>query len=219
MSAPTVEAGDSKKHMRWTHFCRLLGFLGVAFFFVSAFTPLPNMLSRRIGSPSRVEPAEAIVVLGAGVWPGGVLSDNSMRRALQGILLQRKGLAPLLIFSGPPRDEGPAESEIRAKLAQDLGISPGVILTEVEARTTREEAVRSGMLLQERGLRRILLVTDAHHMVRARVLFEQAGFEVLPAPAVEFSDRTSSPEGRLRLMRRIVQELSAWLYYRVAGYL
>jgi uncharacterized SAM-binding protein YcdF (DUF218 family) len=172
-----------------------------------------------MGGPSALEPAEAIVVLGGGVTPDGVLSNSSMRRALHGILLHRKGLAPLLVFFGPVRGGGPAEAEVRAELARALGVTPGVVLAAAEAQTTREEALRGKALLQAKGVRRILLVTDGHHMRRARTLFEQAGFEVLAAPTHDLSSGVSRPEERLVLMRRIVQERLAQLYYGLAGYL
>lgn len=203
----------------WARFCRLLGFFGVAFFFISAFTPVPNILSHRLSPPSQLERADAIVVLGAGAWPDGVLSDSSMRRALHGMLLYRQGLAPLLVFLGPGSDEGPAEAEIRAQLARELGISPAAILTEAAVWTTRDEALRTGALLQARGLQKILLVTEAHHMKRARALFDQAGFKVLAAPVQEVSSDADSPEGRLQLMRRILQEFLAYAYNWAAGYL
>lgn len=205
--------------MSWGRICRLLGLAGVALFIASAFTPLPNLLSRWVATPSRLEPAEAIVVLGGGVQPDGVLSNGSLRRALLGIKLHRKGLASFLVFSGPAEDEGSVEAAVRAELARELGILPEVILTETKARTTRQEAVRVGALLRPRGVRRILLVTDSQHMARARGLFEGAGFEVFAAPADDLSDRVYWPEERLRLMRRILQELLAGLYYWMAGYL
>jgi uncharacterized SAM-binding protein YcdF (DUF218 family) len=219
MDGQAMEAPESKRRDGWGHFCRLLGLFGVALFFLSAFTPVPNIVSRWLSTPSQLTQAEAIVVLGAGAWPDGVLFDSSLRRALRGILLHRKGLAPLLVLLGPADDEGPAEAEIRAQLARELGISPEVILTQTDARTTREEAVRIAARLQARGVRKILLVTEAHHMARAKALFDRAGFEVLTAPAYEISSGVSRPEGRLRLARRILQELFARIYYRVAGYL
>lgn len=62
-------------------------------------------------------------------------------------------------------------------------------------------------------------MTDSQHMARARPLFERAGFEVLPAPVDEISDTAEAPESRLKLMRRVAEELLARLYYRLAGYL
>ncbi len=219
MDSPRIEPLQKRRRTGWTRICRLVGFAGVASFCVSAFTPLPNILSRWLGTPSRLEPAEAIVVLGSGVSADGKLRDSSLRRTVHGVLLYRRGLAPLLVFFGPPHEGGPAEGEIRAEIARELGISPGAIVTEADARTTREEAVRGRAILGKRGVRKILLVTDTHHMPRARTLFEQAGFEVLAAPAEGLSNRDFSPEGRLRLMRRILGEIVALLYYRIAGYL
>jgi uncharacterized SAM-binding protein YcdF (DUF218 family) len=212
-----MEASEHPRRMVWADLCTLLGGVGRALFLLSAFTPLPNLLSRSMGGPSPLEPAEAVVVLGGGVTPDGVLSNSSMRRALHGILLYRKGLAPLLVFFGPVRDGGPAEAEVRAELAQAMGVTPGVILAVADARTTREEALRGGALLQAKGVRRILLVTDAYHMRRARTAFEQAGFEVLAAPTHDPSSRVSRPEERLVLMRHIVEERLAQLYYGLAG--
>lgn len=218
MNDPSLEGRGDRSRVDWARIWRLLGCVGVVLFLITAFSPLPNLLSRWLGTPSRLEPAGAIVVLGAGVEPDGVLSDTSMRRAVAGMVLYRKGLAPILLFSGPSRAEGPPEAEVRAELAGALGISPEAVLTEGDAQTTREEAVKAGALLRERGVRRILLVTSTHHMARAQRLFEKGGFEVLAAPSDEVSSEASNPEGRLRLMRRMLQELLARVYYGVAGY-
>ncbi|MFQ5974460.1 MAG: YdcF family protein [Alphaproteobacteria bacterium] len=202
--------------MSWA---RLLGLIVVALFLVSAFTPLPNRLSRWVARPARVERAQAIVVLGASIWPDDVLTNPSLRRAVHGITLHRKGLAPLVVFLGPARGKGSPEAEVRAELARELGISPQVILTEAEVWTTRDEAVRTAALLQPRGVTHILLITNSQHMMRARRAFERVGFAVLPAPADAFSHAADAPEARLDLMRRVLAELLARLSYWVAGYI
>jgi len=199
--------------------CPVLGVLGVVLFFLCAFTPLPNLLSRHLGVPSRIEPAGAIVVLAASVDQTGELERESLRRTVRGIILQRTGLAPLLVLLGPARDGGPSEAEVRADLARRFGVQPEAILTEATAWTTRDEASRVRALLRPRGVRRILLVTNSQHMLRAEALFERAGFEVLPVTADDLSDTVDSPEGRLELTRIVVQEFLALVYYRVAGYL
>lgn len=205
--------------MNWDRLCGFLGGVGIVLFFLSAFTPLPNVLTQRLEVPSHVEPAGAIVVLGAGVSLDGMLSSDSLRRVIQGVLLQRKGLAPLLVLSGPAFKGGPTEAEVRAELAKQLGVPSEAILTEAHVWTTREEAIRIKALLESRGVRSILLVTDSQHLVRARVLFERAGLEVFPVAADDVSDLSDSPEGRLKLTRRAFQEIVARVYYRLAGYL
>ena len=198
---------------------RLVGLLGISLFFVCVFTPLPNFLIRALRIPSRIEHAEAIVVLGAGVEENGELSRESLRRSVRGIVLQREGLAPILVLLGPARGGGPAEAEIRADLARQLGVPSQAILAVAMLQTTREEASRVKALLQPRGVRRILLVTNSEHMTRAKAVFERAGFDVLPVSADDVSETASTPEGRLHLTRILLQEFVALAYYRVAGYL
>jgi uncharacterized SAM-binding protein YcdF (DUF218 family) len=197
---------------------RLLGFGAVLLFLAAGFTPLPNALNRWAHVPAQVEPAAAVVVLGAGLSAAGVLSEASLRRALYGIKLYHQGLAPLLAFSGPAYEFSPEESRIRADLAGLFGVPPAAIVTEAAARTTREEAARFAALLQPMGVRQILLVTSDEHMLRSRQLFERAGFTVLPAPVDDLS-HPRKPEARLRLMRRVTQEFLARAHYWVAGYL
>jgi len=202
------------------HYARILRVLGAASLaglLAVAFTPLPNVLGRALGSASRLERADAIVALGSSVLPSGRLSSTSLRRAVDGIRLYRQGYAPLLVFSGsPPRDGRPAEGAVRTRLALELGVPAEAIVT-VEAWTTRDEAARVAALLQARGVRRVLLVTESHHMVRARPLFERGGLEVLPAPT-DTPWLAPNPEARLLLAWQLAGELFARLYYWLAGY-
>jgi uncharacterized SAM-binding protein YcdF (DUF218 family) len=197
---------------------RALGLGAVVLFLLASFTPLPNALNRWAGVPARVEPAEAIVVLGAGLRGEGVLSDSSLRRALYGIKLYHQGFAPLLAFSGPGHGAGREEARVRADMARLFGVPATAIVTEVTARTTRQEAIRMAALLQPMGIHRILLVTSYEHMARSQRPFEKAGFTAQAAPVegLSYADR---PEPRLRLMQQVTQEFLARAYYRFAGYL
>ncbi|MBI2159753.1 MAG: YdcF family protein, partial [Candidatus Rokubacteria bacterium] len=121
------------------------------------------------------------------------------------------GLAPLIVFSGAAFEGRPAEAEVAARLARELGVPSERIMTETGARTTREEAARIARRLEPRAVRRVLLVTDSEHLTRALPLFERVGLEVLPAPADSVSSATDSPEERLKLLRRLSQELLARL--------
>ena len=197
---------------------RLAGAVGVGLVFAVILTPLPNVLTRALAEPARLAPAGAIVVLGGMVWPDGSLGSSSLRRAVQGIRLHRQGLAPLLVFLGESPAEGPTEPGVRASLARELGVVPEAILPVLGARTTREEAIRIAAALGPGGTRRILLVTDALHLGRARRTFERVGFEVLAAPVDELPSEADTPGERLWLARQVVKELLARLYYRLAGY-
>jgi len=197
---------------------RSIGIIAVTLFLLAAFTPLAVALVRWTAVRPRVQPAEAIVVLGASVSAEGVLSNASLRNAVYGIELFRRGLAPLLVFSGDAIPEGPVEAEIRAQLARELGVPPTSILTVVDAQTTRGEAAGVAALLLPRGARRILLVTDPLHLARALPVFEAAALEPLAAPVDPPFAAPRSPGGRLIAMRWVLQELLGRIYYRAVGY-
>ena len=202
---------------RFPRALRLIGAATLALFAAVAFTPLANALHGRLAARPQIGRADAIVVLGAGVSTTGTLSDSSLRRAVHGIELQRRALAPVLVMLGPsswPVGEAP----IRGTLARAMGVPQERIRLVTGGRTTREEAERTR---EELGpdVRRILLVTGAIHMTRARSLFERAGFTVLPAPVEDTSGGGISPEARLALALRMGEELLAQLYHRLAGYI
>jgi uncharacterized SAM-binding protein YcdF (DUF218 family) len=198
---------------------RGIGGATVALFLALAFTPLANRLHGVLVPPAAPpEPAAAIIVLGSGV-DNGVLTDSSLRRALDGVVLFRQGLAPLLVMLGPGSRGKPSEADVRVRLAQDLGVPAAALLADPRGRTTRDEARVSWEDLAPRGMRRILLVTGSEHMPRAAALFRRAGFEVVEVPIEERSSTDGRPQARLELARVLLRELIAGAYYRAAGYL
>lgn len=209
--------------MRATLSAGLLQILGggvLVTFLVVAFTPVLPALSYWAAPARPSGRAEAIVVLGAGgVAADGALTDTSLRGAIDAITLYGKGLAPLVVFSGWPEDGRSAEADARARLARQCGIPASAILTTSSARTTNEEAKEIHAVLASRGVRKVILLTRDQSMARAMVVFERAGFEVVPAPWSGILDFADRPEDRMGLARDMVKEFIARLYYRAAGYL
>jgi uncharacterized SAM-binding protein YcdF (DUF218 family) len=195
----------------------IVGALVLALLAVIAYTPVIGAITRRLDTVPAPGRADAIVVLGAGVSRDGVLSNPSLRRLVGGLVLYRRGLAPRLILMGPAHQRSPIEAEVRAALARDVGIPPSAIVVEGGGLTTWHEAVLAARRVHEVGGQRVLLVTSAQHMHRARRFFERAGLEVVPAPVIEISPAAQSPGGRLDLARAVVQEALARVYYRAAG--
>lgn len=138
--------------------------------------------------PQLAQQADAIVVLGAGRErgdPAWGASDQPSLLALERMrfaanLAKACGL-PLLASGGLHFGEPPSEAQLMAeRLQADFGIA--VTWQEGRSRTTWENAVYSAEVLQPLGKRRIVLVTQAWHMPRARWSFERAGFTVIAAP-------------------------------------
>ena len=134
------------------------------------------------------DPPGAIVVLGGGVRVNAAERPRhqtpnafTLERLAQGALLAHASGLPILVTGGrPPRAE---ESEART-MARVLETQFGVRARWIEERAadTAQNANESARLLKAAGIRRVVLVTQAYHMRRARPVFEAAGLSVLAAP-------------------------------------
>jgi uncharacterized SAM-binding protein YcdF (DUF218 family) len=131
--------------------------------------------------------AQAIVVLGGGreqndpAWGGDQPSLMALERVRYAARLAKASGLPVLTSGGLHYGEPPSEAALMAEvLARDYGVK--VHWQEGLSRTTWENATHSAEILQKAGIERVLLVTQAWHMPRARWSFEQVGFQVLSAP-------------------------------------
>ena len=140
--------------------------------------------------------AQAIVVLGGGVLPAerpGQLPNlqEAADRVSHAARLFHAGKAPLLVLSGGSNQAVSATSEAEAmrQVLLEWGVPAQAMVLESRSRSTRENALFTAALLQTRGMGRILLVTSALHMPRARALFEAQGLMVTPA-ATDYEARS-----------------------------
>ena len=62
------------------------------------------------------------------------------------------------------------------------GVPSSDIWSEEESSSTYENALYTARLLLPRGIRKVVLVTETYHMLRAELCFRKLGFEVAPAP-------------------------------------
>jgi uncharacterized SAM-binding protein YcdF (DUF218 family) len=110
-----------------------------------------------------------------------VLGGRTARIAYGAQLHFATGVPLLLVGKGSGDSGFDAESEkMEDILLRRYGIGPRWV--ETESRDTRENALFAWCLVGPMGVKRIALVTDPHHMPRARRRFAAAGFEVIPAP-------------------------------------
>lgn len=145
----------------------------------------PAVLMHELRSP---QPPQAIVVLSGGQQydqreqpDPAMLRGASMARTLLGGRLARQSGLPVLVSGGSVSVGHPPEARTMARmLSEDLNVRPRWI--ESGSHDTAENAARSAVVLREAGIQRIVLVTDATHMPRARRAFEEAGLAVLAAP-------------------------------------
>lgn len=160
--------------------------------FVQSLPPvaalLVGTLERRAGPLLRDRPAAgAIVVLGGGLdadapeYGGDTANERTLVRLRYGAALARQWHLPLLVSGGRPPHAKRSEADVMAGILQhEFGLVAR--WRENQSADTADNARFSAVLLRAAGIRRIVLVTQAYHMPRARLLFERAGLEVVPAP-------------------------------------
>lgn len=100
-----------------------------------------------------------------------VLSGGETDRFDHGLELYQQKLAPLLIFSGAAKDDGPSNAYVMAKDAQEQGVSNQSIIIEGNSRDTYENAKYVLDICREQQIKSILLVTSPYHQRRATLTF------------------------------------------------
>lgn len=151
------------------------------------------------------------------------LSPLSLQRLHHAVRLHRQTGLPLVLSGGAestPDSEGLAVLAERT-LRQVYDVQPLII--EDNSRTTRENAIESAQLLQAQGIDKVVLVTSAWHMPRARYSAEQAGLTVLPA-GTGFESSSADQAGQWRdwlptakallINRNLLHEYLGILWYR-----
>lgn len=133
-------------------------------------------------------PPGAIVILGGGMGfderelpHQENVNEATLQRLAHGARIARVTGLPVLVSGGRPPQRQNAEAQLMARtLRESMGVEPRWI--EARSRDTAGNARESAQLLGEDGVTRVVLVTQAYHIPRARAAFEAAGLEVLPAP-------------------------------------
>lgn len=158
-------------------------------------------------------PADAAIVLGAAVYtdrPSPVFEE----RIRHGVNLYQTGRVKRLVMTG-----GLAQGDrlTEAKAAQEWSLKRGVpsevILLEEASRSTQENLAFAKPILEQHGVRRVLIVSDPLHMRRAMAIAHRLGLDAEPSP---------TPTSRFVGWRSRAEFLVAEAYYltrcRVTGH-
>lgn len=181
--------------VRWRKLGWMLGCLAVAWLYIWS-TPWLSIHARsaiEAAHPARlavdVESVPTAVVLGGGVAspvpPARFMPDlgRSADRVWFAAQLFHAGKVERIVLCGAvdSRLGGLSEAESMRIFILDLGVPDAAIHLESTSINTRQNAVHVAHLLNEWGVDRLLLVTSALHMPRARRQFEAQGLVVFPA--------------------------------------
>ena len=136
--------------------------------------------------------ANAIVVLSGSLHPSPgkakINEWNDPDRFLAGVKIYKFGKASTLIFTGginPLIPGFPPESEFYLEEAKSLGVPESAIKLTPPVINTAEEAlaIKNIIPINRYGKRKkIILITSAFHMQRAKKVFEREGLSIIPYP-------------------------------------
>jgi uncharacterized SAM-binding protein YcdF (DUF218 family) len=134
----------------------------------------------------RAQPADVIIVLGAGLRRDNTPGPALTRRSAHGASLWHAALAPtILCTGGNPGSRDRTEADACAELLRAAGVPAGAIILEERSRSTEENALYSRQLMDERDWQTAILVSDGFHLFRANHIFQMAGIAVYPSPVTE----------------------------------
>jgi uncharacterized SAM-binding protein YcdF (DUF218 family) len=161
------------------------------------------------GQVDRAQPADVIVVLGTHVAADGGPSPGLARRADHAAALYRRGLAAAIICTGGPAAGLPSEAAVACARIAAHGVPDGALIREERSRSTEENAREAAALMQARGWRRAILVSDGFHLYRAERLFGAAGVTAYGSPA----QATAGPMAPHERLPRAAREVLALAWY------
>src|SRR5215813_3586856 len=170
---------------------RRLAWIALILMFLWAWPPFAWLFSGTLEwfyQPGHLPPpdAEAIVVLsGAVVGPKPSVPEpyvawDTYRRCKYAAWLYRHWRAVPVIASGGPTREHVTMSVLMRAALQAEGVPAGSISTEEHSSSTYENGAFTARILRSRGMYKIVLVTEAHHMLRSEKVFRKQGLDVFP---------------------------------------
>ena len=175
-----------KKWLTYTTVCLLL-FFSTGIVSNKLFQILEQPAIRK--NPNEVQNANAIIVLGGMLGHTKTKSGNAVEwsdpdRFFGGIELTKSKKAKYLVFMGtklPWTNATLNDGEILKEYAINFGINKDSIIVTTDVESTEAEANAVYTLFHNKGTK-ILLVTSAFHMKRAKLIFEKKGFIVETYP-------------------------------------
>jgi uncharacterized SAM-binding protein YcdF (DUF218 family) len=136
------------------------------------------------------------------------LSGSALFRLEEGLRIARANPNAILLVSGYAGSDPRPHADVMREAAIELGMTPAKILTFPEARDTEDEAKMMAPYLK--GLR-VALVSEASHLTRAMVFFQNIGLEPIPAPAYRMASDHSDWRIESRATYKSERAIYEWL--------
>lgn len=157
------------------------------------FTFAQVYFTARGDTTSKNTKADVILVLGAAQFngtPSQVLTAR-LDHALD--LYKKADVKYIVVTGGKQPGDVSTEASASANYLIERGVDDSHILREVNGSSTYDSLQDSAKFLKEKGLKKVILVTDGFHMLRSRLIAEEFGLKVITSP-VKNSPITGSSE-------------------------
>lgn len=147
----------------------------------------------RYAQVDQKQPADVIIVLGAGLRRNNTPGPALYRRTEYAANLWREDYAPEVICTGGyPGYATRSEADACLELLQEQGVPSDVIILEDQSRSTEENAFYAHEIMRENNWDTAVLVSDGYHLFRANWIFQLEGMLVYPSPAPGADGRLTS---------------------------
>jgi len=189
--------------------------LAVLLFFLAALA----LVYQQVDTRARVDAArraDAIIVLGSAVWQGERASPSLYARTQHALALYRAGYAPALILCGGLGGNPPSEAEMMRRILASAGVPADALILEDQSHSTEESLANAKALMNARGWRRVLIVSDPFHLLRAETIARDLGMDAYGSGA---SDSPTYTAPSLHFWYTARESLALVWYYatRVVG--
>jgi vancomycin permeability regulator SanA len=157
----------------------------------------------RIVPPEEARPAEAALVLGAGVYPGGRVSPMLQDRLETALALYEAGKVEKFLLSG---DHGrPEYDEVNTmrRYLEERGVPPADIFMDHAGFDTYDSMYRAAAVFAAND---VIVVTQAFHLPRALWIADRLGLEAQGVAA----DRRRYRDERYYELREVAARIKAF---------
>ncbi len=129
------------------------------------------------GFSDHIQKSDVAVILGTKVRANGILSGRLRARLDKGIELYKKGIVNNIIVSGGTGKEKVNEAVAMQSYLLSQGIPATAIVMDKHGHNTAATAKNTLAIMNKRGFKSVIVVSQYFHIARARLAFQQCGID------------------------------------------
>ena len=200
--------------VRWiTRALAAIGFL----FVLATVTPIDDWWIKSLAGPWNDLKGDVLIVLG-GDSIKDVIGWSSYWRSVYAVRAWREGGWRVVLISGGSSSGVEPAAERMGEFMMSQGIPVSVIRVETESHSTRENALKSKLILAKLPGHKVLMTSD-YHMFRAARVFRKAGIDIEPRPLPDAAKQAGSWGNRWPLFLGLCVETAKIGYYSARGWI